>query len=58
MTVVEALRYKPECLGFQARCGERFISIYLIFPEALGSGVYSACNRNEDQKQKNIISEE
>jgi hypothetical protein len=29
-------------------------SIYLILPAALGPGVYSGCNRNEYQKQKNI----
>jgi hypothetical protein len=28
-------------------------SIYIILPAALGSEVYSACNRNEYQKQKN-----
>jgi hypothetical protein len=32
--------------------------IYLIFPAALGLGVYSASNRNEHQKQKNNVSEE
>jgi hypothetical protein len=30
-------------------------SIYLILPAALGPGVYSPCNRNEKQKQKNNI---
>jgi hypothetical protein len=30
-------------------------SIYLIFPAALGPGVYSAFNRNESQKQKNRV---
>jgi hypothetical protein len=29
--------------------------IYLILPAALGSGVYSAFNINEHQKQKNIF---
>jgi hypothetical protein len=33
-------------------------SIYLILPAALGPGVYSACNRNEYQKQKNNVSAE
>jgi hypothetical protein len=32
--------------------------IYLIFPAALGPGVYSAFNRNEYQKQKNNVSGE
>jgi hypothetical protein len=30
-----------------------FFSISLVFPAALGLGVYSACNRNYYQKQKN-----
>jgi hypothetical protein len=29
---------------------ERFFSIYLILPDALGRGAYSASNRNEYQK--------
>jgi hypothetical protein len=32
---------------------EIFFLIYLIFLAALGSGVYSASNRNEYQKHKN-----
>jgi hypothetical protein len=32
------------------------ISIYVILPAAQGSGVYSACNRNEYHKQKNNVS--
>jgi hypothetical protein len=32
-------------------------SIYLILSAALGPGVYSASNRNEYQKQKNISGE-
>jgi hypothetical protein len=35
-----------------------FFPIYLIFPVALGSGVYSTSNRNEYQKQKNNVSGE
>jgi hypothetical protein len=35
-----------------------FFSIYLIIPAALGSGVDSASNRNEYQKQKNNVSGE
>jgi hypothetical protein len=34
-----------------------FLSIYLILPTALGPGVYSASNRNEYQKQKNVSRE-
>jgi hypothetical protein len=30
----------------------------LILPAALGFGVYSTSNRNENQKQKNNVSEE
>jgi hypothetical protein len=32
----------------------RFFSMYLILPAALGSGVYSASDRNEYQRQKNV----
>jgi hypothetical protein len=32
-------------------------SIYVILPAALGSGVYSASNRNEYQEQKNVSEE-
>jgi hypothetical protein len=32
-----------------------FFSIYLIFPVALGSGVYLASNRNECQQQKKMF---
>jgi hypothetical protein len=34
-----------------------FVSIYLILPAALSSGVYSASNRNEYHKQRNISGE-
>jgi hypothetical protein len=33
-----------------------FSSIYLILPDALGPGVYSAFNRNKHQKHKNNVS--
>jgi hypothetical protein len=33
-------------------------SIYLIIPALLGTGVYSASNGNEYQKQKNKVSGE
>jgi hypothetical protein len=35
-----------------------FFLIYLIFPTALGPGVYPASNRNEYQKQENNVSDE
>jgi hypothetical protein len=49
--VVKELCYKPEGRGFDSRGG--FFFIYLILPAALGTGVYSASNRNEYQKHKN-----
>jgi hypothetical protein len=54
--VVKALCYKPEGRGFETRLSERFLSIYLILPAALGPGIYSASNRNEYQKHKNNVS--
>jgi hypothetical protein len=33
---------------------EVIVYIYLILPAALGTGVYSASNRNKYQKHKNI----
>jgi hypothetical protein len=41
--VVKALCYKPGGHGFE------------VFLAALGSGVYSASNRNEYQKQKKFL---
>jgi hypothetical protein len=35
----------------------KFFSIYLILLVALGPGVYSASNRNENKKQKNVSGE-
>jgi hypothetical protein len=35
-----------------------FFKIYLILPDALGPGVYSASNRNKYQKHKNNVSGE
>jgi hypothetical protein len=35
-----------------------YFSIYLILPATLGPRVYSACNRNEYQKQRNKASGE
>jgi hypothetical protein len=53
--VVKVLCYKAEGYGFETRWGEWIFSIYLILPASLGPGIYSASNRNEDQKEKNII---
>jgi hypothetical protein len=53
-----ALSYKPEIRGFEIQGREWIFPIYLILQAALDPGVYSACNRNEDQKQKNNISGE
>jgi hypothetical protein len=50
--VVEALCYKPEGHGFEARLGEWIFSIYLTLLATLSPGVYSASNINECQKQK------
>jgi hypothetical protein len=47
--VVKTLCYKPEGRGFDTRWGG-FLKIYLIFPAALSTGVYSASNRNEYRK--------
>jgi hypothetical protein len=56
--MVEALHYKPEGGGFEARGGEGIFSIYLILPVALDFGIYSASNRNEYQKHNNNVSGE
>jgi hypothetical protein len=55
--VGKALCYKPESRRFDTRRSDFFL-IYLIFPAALGSGVYSASNRNKYQKYKNNVSGE
>jgi hypothetical protein len=34
-----------------------FFSIYVILPAVLGPEVYSASNRNENQKQRNAFEE-
>jgi hypothetical protein len=51
--VVKAVCYKPKGHGFETRSGDFFFffPIYLILLAALGSGVYSASNLNEYQKQ-------
>jgi hypothetical protein len=55
IVVVKALCYKPERRGFETGWGEWISSVYLILPGALGPGIYSASNRNEYQKQKNVF---
>jgi hypothetical protein len=50
--VVEALRYNPKGRGFQIRWKNLILSIFLILLAALGSGIYSACNINEYQREK------
>jgi hypothetical protein len=52
--MIEALRNKSEGRGFETGWGEWIFLTYLILPAALGPGVYSASNRNEQQKQKNV----
>jgi hypothetical protein len=56
--VIEVLCYKPEGRRFETQWGEWIFSIYLIIPAALGSGIYSASNTYEYQKQKSNVSEE
>jgi hypothetical protein len=45
--VDEALCYKPEDHGFEARRDELIFSIYLILSAALVPMVYSAAKRNK-----------
>jgi hypothetical protein len=40
------------CRGFETRWRERFLSIYLIVPAALGPEVYLTSKRNEYQRQE------
>jgi hypothetical protein len=56
--VVKALCHKLEGRRFKTWWGERIFSVYLILLAALGSGVHSASNRSEYQKQKNYVSGE
>jgi hypothetical protein len=53
--VVEALQYKPERLRVRHPMRWMNFSIYIILSATLGPGDYSACNRNEYQKQKIIM---
>jgi hypothetical protein len=49
--VVEAQCYQPEGRCFESRSRHWFLSMHLILPAALSTGVYSASNRNEYQKK-------
>jgi hypothetical protein len=51
---IKALCNKMESRGFETRWGEWIVSIYVIFPAALGPGVHS----DEYQKPKNNVSVE
>jgi hypothetical protein len=51
--VVKAPCYQLEGRGFKNRWDDWIFSIYLILPDTLGPGIYSASNRNEYQKHKN-----
>jgi hypothetical protein len=48
--VVSALYYKTEGRGLETLLGELIVSSYPILLAALGAEVYSASNRNENQK--------
>jgi hypothetical protein len=54
--VVRALCYKKDGRWFETWWAEWIVSIYLILLATLGSGVYSASNRNEYQKQNVNVS--
>jgi hypothetical protein len=54
--VVKALCCKPEDRWFEP--DEVNFSIYLILPDAVSPGVYSACNGNDNQKQNDNVSGE
>jgi hypothetical protein len=53
--VINALCDNPEGRGFETQWDSWILSIYLNLPATLGPGIYSACNRNEYQKQKRKI---
>jgi hypothetical protein len=53
--VGKALRYKLEGPLFDTRLSKLFLSIFLVLPAALSHRVYSASNRNEYQRQKQIF---
>jgi hypothetical protein len=55
--VVKALCYTPEGGGLETQYDELFFSLYFILPVAVGLEVYSASNRNEYQRQKNVSGE-
>jgi hypothetical protein len=55
---VSGVLYGGTGAKLQANEVNEFFSSYLILPAALGHGIYSACNINEYQKQKNNVSGE
>jgi hypothetical protein len=50
--VVEDLGYKMQGEGFKTWRGKELFSKYLILPDALDPGVYSACNSRERPVRK------
>jgi hypothetical protein len=55
IVVIKALDTNRKVAGSRPEEVNEFFSMYLILPAALGPGVYSVCNWNEYQKQKNNI---
>jgi hypothetical protein len=55
--VVKALCYSRKVPGSRPDEENKYFSIYIILPAAVGPVVYSASNRNEYQKQKNVSAE-
>jgi hypothetical protein len=53
--VIEERCYKLEGRRFNSLWGHWIFSFYLILPAALGAGVYSASNRNEYRKSKEMF---
>jgi hypothetical protein len=51
--VVKAVCYKLEGRWFEIRWREWNVPIYIVFPAALGHGVYSATNRYDYEQKKN-----
>jgi hypothetical protein len=50
--VVEAVCYKPEGRGFETPKGKMIFSSDLIFPAALGPGIYSAVTEMSTRSRK------
>jgi hypothetical protein len=53
--LVLTLCYKPEGCRFETQWGNLILSIYQILLATLGTGVYSASNRNDYLRQKLIL---